>query len=103
MPCESGESGKQSIGNVSGNVFAVRDDIHSFGTKFIGDAFDSGTADADAGTDRIDPGIAGNDGDLAAFSGFTGDSFDGNHAVMDLADLSFKKPGDEFRGMQSTS
>ena len=52
--------------------------------------------DTDAETDGVNSGVIAGDGDFCTVACFTGDTFDGDHTVVDLADFPFKEFDHEF-------
>ena len=65
--------------------------------QLVDDRADSRAAGADARADRIDAVLRGEDRDLRARAGLTGDGLDLHEAGSDLRDLELKEPLDQAR------
>ena len=83
--------------NILGSVIAPVDDVDFLAVAdFVHDGLDADATTADEGTDWIDAGNGGSDGDFGAAAGFAGDAFDFDGAVSDFRNFLFEESLDEF-------
>ena len=81
----------EGVGDVDRRVFVPFDDVDLFILQFRDDVLDARAFRADAGTDGIDIGIAGIDGDLRTAARFAGDGFQFDDAFVDFRYFQFKE------------
>ena len=72
-------------------------DVDVFAADLVTDGGDARTAQANAGTDRIDPRVVGLDGDLGAQTGVAGTGLQFHQAVGNLRHFHLEQANDEFR------
>ena len=78
----------EGFADVFGGVVAPVDDVDFFAiADFVHDSLDADTATTDEGTDRVDAGDGGGDGDFGATAGFAGDGFNFDAAIFDFGDF----------------
>jgi hypothetical protein len=75
----------------------ILDDVDLLAAELAHDGLHPGAAGPDAGADRIDLGIGGDDGDLGAVTGLAGEGLDLDGAVGDLGDLELEEAADKLR------
>ncbi len=81
----------QSIAHISGRVNVPRNDVDLFSPQFLDHILHPATLHPDAGTHRIDVGIAGGDGYLGPHTGFAGRPHDFDDTFADLRHFHFKQ------------
>ena len=78
-------------------VLRPRDDVDLLALQLVDHRLDAAAAHADAGADRVDRGIARDDGDLGAAAGIAGDRLHLDDAVVDLRHFLGEQLGHELR------
>ena len=68
-------------------VVVPGDDVDALALELVDDGLDAAPAHADAGADRVDARVVGDDGDLRPAAGIAGAGLDLDHAVVDLRHL----------------
>src|SRR5262249_26147068 len=73
------------------------DDVDLFALQFADDGLHARAAHADAGADRVDGAVVGQNRDLGARTGIAGGGIDLDHALIDCRLFLGEQPGHEFR------
>jgi hypothetical protein len=87
----------QGVGDEHLEVVVPADDVDPLAAELLDDVLDAVAADADAGTDAVDPVVGTDHRHLAAVAGLAGDRPDLDHPVGDLGDLLLEQPLHELR------
>src|SRR5918995_2924591 len=87
---------RKGLREETGGLGVPRDDVDLLSAELRHDHADTRAARADAGPDRIDALGVGDDGDLRAVAGLTGDAADLHQAVRDLRHLELEERLDEL-------
>ena len=87
----------QRVDDEGRGVLRPRDDVDLLALQLVDHRLDAAAAHADAGADRIDRGVARDDGDLGAAAGIAGDRLDLDDAVVDLRHFLREQLGHELR------
>src|SRR5690606_14700498 len=72
-----------------------RDDVDFFALQLAHNGLNAGAAHTHTGTDRVDGAVTGNDRDLRAGAGVTGNSLDLDHAGISLGHFLLEQLGKE--------
>ena len=89
--------GLERLGHERADVVAPANDVHFLVVQLADDILDPGTAQTDAGTDRIDFFVGAVDRDLGAVSSLASERADFDGAVGDFADLRLKEAAHKIR------
>src|SRR5918994_848809 len=87
---------RKGLREETGGLGVPRDDVDLLSAELRHDHADTRAARADAGPDRVDALGVGDDGDLRAVAGLTGDAADLHQAVRDLRHLELEERLDEL-------
>jgi hypothetical protein len=75
-----------------------QDDVNILATDFVANRCNSGTTQADTGTDRIDTRVVGLDGDLRTQTGITGTGLQFHQTIGDFRHFHVEKFDNKIRG-----
>ena len=88
--------GLQRVGDEDLTGFVPTDDVDLLTTELVDDVSNAAATNTDAGTDRIDLGIDGTDGQLRSESGLAGHRLDFDDTLRDFGNFCFEQATNEF-------